>query len=238
MESFLLFAAACVLPVLPLESAEVPKTNAYVAALDELRDFGPLPFREAVRVTTGRAVLTLNTNEVQHRELIDRLRVAADGALKAARESGIAAGRPNEAGNNLEPIVRDALHRAGLSGVVPTNAAGTQQVAGYPDMEIGGPVPCYFELKTYSARTHESSQRTFYYSASARPKITKDALHLLLAFELERQQRGNNNVFTPVRWTLVTLEDLEVELKLEFNQSNRKLYAEEAVIASGAVENP
>jgi hypothetical protein len=31
-------------------------------------------------------------------------------------------------------------------------------------------------------------------------------------------------VFVPVNWKLLSLQDLEVDLKFEFNQSNRGLY--------------
>ena len=57
--------------------------------------------------------------------------------------------------------------------------------------------------------------------------VTHDALHLLLAYELERTQRDGKTAFLPVHWKLITLQDLEVDLKFEFNQSNRGLYGKE-----------
>ena len=93
-----------------------------------------------------------------------------------------------------------------------------------PDIEITEPAPCYVELKTYNAATANTTQRSFYYSPSETPKVTRDAVHLLLAFELERTARGGTNVFVPTHWKLLSLEDLEVDLKFEFNQSNRGLY--------------
>jgi hypothetical protein len=91
-----------------------------------------------------------------------------------------------------------------------------------------GDVPCYLELKTYSADTANTTQRSFYFSPSENPKVTHDALHLLLAYELEQSTNGNRPTFRPVRWKLITLQDLEVDLKFEFNQSNRGLYGKEA----------
>ena len=107
-------------------------------------------------------------------------------------------------------------------------AGGTAQEPGYPDVEIPGDPPCYLELKTYSATTANTTQRSFYYSPSDRPKVTRDALHLLLAYELEKVERDGKTVFIPAHWKLITLQDLHVDLKFEFNQSNRGLYGKEA----------
>jgi len=62
-------------------------------------------------------------------------------------------------------------------------------------------------------------------------------LHLLLAYELTREQRDGTTVFVPVRWKLLTLQDLEVDLKFEFNQSNRGLYGtRKAMLEEGQVK--
>ena len=64
-------------------------------------------------------------------------------------------------------------------------------------------------------------------------------MHLLLAFELEKIQRAGKAAFIPVHWKLVTLQDLEADLKFEFNQSNRGLYGKEAakaLLSEGAIE--
>jgi hypothetical protein len=149
---------------------------------------------------------------------------AARLAGERARVAGLNAARPNEAGNQLEPYVRAALRDCGLDARVPLTASGRAQVAGYPDIEITAPLPCYIELKTYNAATENTTQRSFYYSPSESPKVTHDALHLLLAYELERVERDGKAVFLPSHWKLLTLENLEVDLKFEFNQSNRGLY--------------
>ena len=40
--------------------------------------------------------------------------------------------------------------------------------------------------------------------------------------------RAGKTVFVPVHWKLITLENLLVDLKFEFNQSNRGLYGADA----------
>lgn len=213
-------------------------TSSLHAALAELnRPARSWPFREVIWATTGHRVLNLDTNRADHRKLVQLIQQAAGLAAERARARGLSAARANEAGNAIEPLVRQALNEVGLHAQVPTNAAGRAQVAGYPDLEIAGPVPCYLELKTYNAATAQSSQRTFYYSPSAAPKVTHDAVHLLLAFELEPRPGPGPTAFVPRGWTLLTLQDLVVDLKLEFNQSNRGLYGRpEAVLGRGRLE--
>jgi len=218
------------------------QTNFSETALSRtLRQASSLPekieFKEVIAATTGHRVLSFDTNNPIHAELKSKLLLAAKLAGKRAAERGISTARANEAGNQLEGLVRVALKEVGLHAEVPTNTLGIAQSAGYPDVAIHAPVPCYLELKTFSSTTEHTTQRTFYYSPSARPKVTRDAVHLLLAFELRRETRDDKTVFAPVRWKLISLERLLVELKLEFNQNNRGLYGPDgtAVLSEGEV---
>jgi hypothetical protein len=215
--------------VAPVPAAETNRLRLSVLA-ELTHPARALPFKDVVLATTGYRVLALDTNSPVHQELRGRLLRAAALAADRARQQGLSAARANEAGNQMEPLVRATLIEAGLAARVPTNAAGRAQTAGYPDLEITAPAPCYLELKTYNAATANTTQRSFYYSPSASPKITRDALHLLLAFELERATRNGQSVLVPVRWKLLTLENLTVDLKFEFNQSNRGLYGQPAAV--------
>lgn len=219
-----------------LPAATNTTSEAALAAL--ARPVKALSFKEVVHATTGHRVLNLDTNNPAHVELRRKILQAAALAGQRARQEGIVTARANEAGNHLEPFVRAALNDAGLAARLPVNAAGRAQATGYPDIEITAPVPCYLELKSYSAATVDTTQRSFYYSPSAAPKVTRDALHLLLAYELEKSVHGGATVFVPLRWKLLTLENLEVDLKFEFNQSNRGLYGKgQATLDEGAVKS-
>ena len=47
------------------------------------------------------------------------------------------------------------------------------------------------------------------------------------------------SAFVPVRWKLISLHDLQVDLKFEFNQSNRGLYGPDAaksLLGDGAIQ--
>jgi len=68
--------------------------------------------------------------------------------------------------------------------------------------------------------------------------VTRVALHLLLAFQLEKAERSGKSAFVPVYWKLLTLHDLRVDLKHEFNQHNRNMYGSGsagAVISEGNI---
>lgn len=209
----------------PVASTNSPlrETLAELSRLEK-----PIPFKEVIQAATHHRILDFNTNNAAHVALKTRIEQAAELAAANARKDGLFANRANEAGNHIEKFVRAALREVGLDARVPVNTAGEAQATGYPDVEILGNPPCYLELKTYNASTVNTTQRTFYFSPSEHPKVTHDALHLLLGFQLERMQRDGRTAFVPVHWKLVTLQGLRVHLKFEFNQNNRGLYGEQA----------
>lgn len=208
--------------ILALPSSAQPDLEATLSTL--ARPAKKIPFKTVIHATTGHRVLDLDTNTPAHFELRAKILKAAALAGERARTEGLAAARANEAGNQIEPFIRAALKDSGLDSRIPRTAADRARAVGYPDIEITGDVPCYLELKTYSAATADTTQRSFYYSPSETPKVTRDAVHLLLAYELEKVERDGKPVFIPNHWKLLTLQDLEVDLKFEFNQSNRGLY--------------
>ena len=205
-------------------------TNATLdSALTEIaKTQKEIPFKEVIRATTHHRILDYDAKNPAHIELHKKLAASASLAAEKARAAGLFAARPNEAGNHMEAFVKAELQAAGLNARTPVTTAGGAQSAGYPDIEILGDPPCYLELKTYSAATADTTQRSFYYSPSGQPKVTRDALHLLLAYEVIKVDRDGKTAFVPVHWKLITLQDLKVGLKLEFNQSNRGLYGKDA----------
>ncbi len=236
------FLAALLVACWPgFPASSLAETNSpSVAALAELtKPAKKIPFKDVILATTQHRILDFDTNNAGHVELRRKILQAAALASERASAKGLSAARANEAGNHMEPFVKAALQEVGLRAGTPRTTAGAAQTTGYPDIEIEGQPPCYLELKTYNATTANTTQRTFYYSPSTQPKVTHDALHLLLAYQLEKTTRNGKPAFVPVHWKLLTLQDLTVDLKFEFNQSNRGLYgadAAKAVMAEGAVE--
>ncbi len=187
---------------------------------------GDYPFAEVIRRTTGQEVIAFDATNPAHAALLTKLKTAAAAAAISAREAKIVSARANEVGNALEAHVFQALKAAGLTAERPRTATGRGQAAGYPDVALESEPPCYLELKTYNVRTANSTQRTFYYSPAPETKVTRTALHLLLAYEFEQQNDGGQTIWVPVHFKLVSLHDLTVRLKVEYNQSNRGLLAD------------
>lgn len=226
--SVVVLCLALLSPLIVAAGAEGTNSPSITALAELAKPAKRIPFKDVIFATTQHRVLDFDTNNPAHAVLYRKIAAAARAAAVKARAVGLLAARANEAGKHMEDFVRAALAEAGLAARVPHTSTGEAQAAGYPDVEIPGDPHCYLELKTYNAATANTTQRSFYYSPSAHPKVTRDALHLLLAFELERAEREGKVVFLPVRWKLLTLQDLEVDLKFEFNQSNRGLYGREA----------
>ena len=218
------------LVILAVAAGGAETTNSpSVATLTELtKPAKKIPFKDVILATTHHRILDFETNNPAHAALHKKISTAASAAAAKARSEGLFSVRANEAGNQMELFVQAALNDAGLQARTPVTTAGEAQTTGYPDVEILGDPPCYLELKTYSAATAATTQRSFYYSPSENPKVTRDAIHLLLAFQLEKTERDGKAALVPVNWKLITLEDLQVDLKFEFNQSNRGLYGREA----------
>lgn len=198
-----------------------------------------IPFKAAIRAVANCSIVDFDANNPGHEALAKKIETAAAVAGKEAFNKGIFTARPNEAGNEIEPFVKSALLSQGLKAQTPMTANGKAKAAGYPDIEIIGNIPCYLECKTYNLKNVETTQRAFYFSPSEQFKVTRDALHLLLAFQLEKEIRNDKSAFVPVHWRLITLQDLMVDLKHEFNQHNRNMYgsgASKALIAEAAIQ--
>ncbi len=198
-----------------------------------------IPYTVAIKVLTGCEVLYFDLSNKDNQELLKLLETAAQIAGNEAYKQGIFTKRPNEAGNHIEPFVISALRKVGLKADKPRTKSGKIKVTGYPDIEIidkhGRTI--YLDCKTYNTATKDQSFRTFYFSPSKDPKITKSAFHMLLSFELTREERNGQTAFVPVSWQLYTLEKLRVQVKHEFNASNRDLYKPEFLLASGRISN-
>lgn len=197
-----------------------------------------IPYPIAIKALTGYEVLHFDLSNTKNQELLNLLKRAAQMAGDEAYKQGIFTRRPNEAGNHIEPFVVSALRKVGLVADKPRTKSGKIKVAGYPDIEIidkHGRI-IYLDCKTYNTATKNQSFRTFYFSPSKDPKITKDAFHLLLSFELTREERKGQMAFVPISWQLYTLENLKVQVKHEFNASNKDLYKSEFLLAKGRIK--
>lgn len=140
--------------------------------------------------------------------------------------------RPNEVGNDIEPFVIDMLKQEGLSANPPQTVTGKGKATGYPDVKIEmDGLPIYLEVKTYAIKSHNTTMRSFYLSPSDDPKVTEDAHHILVGFEVER----SGDLFAPVAFELIDLYGLECDMKFEFNSDNKRLYDCKRILKSERV---
>ena len=196
-----------------------------------------IPFTVAIKALTGCAVLAFDVSDDKNRKLLEKLKQTAQIAGEKAYDEGLFAARPNEAGNRIESLVLKALNQVGLKAYRPLSKSGRRKAAGYPDIQIEdehGRIIC-LDCKTYSTRTKGQTFRTFYFSPSRDPKITRDAFHLLMSFELDREVRQGARAYVPISWQIYTLDKLLVQVKHEFNASNKDLYREESLLAKGKI---
>ncbi|GAI02866.1 unnamed protein product, partial [marine sediment metagenome] len=127
----------------------------------------------------------------------------------------------------------------GLQADTPITQRQRRQAMGYPDIEVidsYGRIT-YLECKTYNLANIGTTQRAFYFSPSREScKVTADARHLVISFQIEMAQRRGQQAYVPVHWRIYSTDSMVVQVKHEFNASNRQIYKQEALLAEGPIE--
>ncbi len=182
-----------------------------------------LPFNVIIKSISGCKVLPFKKDS----KLIDSLEKSFNDACASINKNGILSNRPNEVGNKIEPYIKASLNKFGLMATTPYNRDGNMASSGYPDILFEFDKKYfYLECKTYNVKNYNSSLRSFYFSPSDKFKVTKDAPHLMVSFEILYR----NGKYYTKHWKLYSLENLKVDLKHEFNQSNKKLYGDQSCL--------
>lgn len=166
----------------------------------------------------------------------DKLENAIRSGSEQFNRSGFSADRMNEVGVNLEDCLLGAMAESGLTVGFPKTRSGRIQRSGYPDLRLDIDSRIYYiEVKTFSPSSVGSSQRTFYVSNSPDPKVTEDAVHLLIGFEVDKKSDDSYRV---TRFLCRDIRKLACKVKIEFNASNLDMYQDirEGEWVAGAVE--
>jgi hypothetical protein len=197
-----------------------------------------IPFPIVIKAISGFSIVPFNPDVKADRILLEKLIRAMKKATKSANQTGIFANRPNEVGNHIEPFVRDALNEIGMKATIPTTSHGKHKSAGYPDIELHDTDNrvTYLECKTYNRKSEDSPFRAFYLQPSKDFKVTADARHLLVGFEIRVEERNGKKAYVPIHWRLYTLDNLRVQVKHEFNASNKDIYQNDSLLAEGGLE--
>lgn len=197
-----------------------------------------LPFHLVIESLSEKKVLAFDHTDDKDIALLNNLKEVARMAGKDINKQEIKRRRANEVGNAIEPFVKQALHTIGYNADTPTTLNGNKKSTGYPDLSFNDEFGRmnYLECKTFNKDNINTTQRSFYLSPSKNFKITHDAHHLVISYEtyIDRTE-GNYYVFKSNSWKILSIRDLEVDVKYEFNSDNKKLYDNRFILAEEAL---
>jgi len=199
--------------------------NIIKKLLDPLQN---VPFNLVIEAISGYQVIPFNENSSYDKRLLSKLKTVATKAGRKINLNGIISRRPNEVGNYIEPFVKQALQEEGLMPDTPAGKSGRKKSAGYPDIIFYfEDKPQYLECKTYNKRNINTTQRSFYLSPSKDFKVVHNAHHFILSYEIFLAGRkGGRGIYKCSYFRLLSIENLLVDVKHEFNSDNRRLYGE------------
>jgi len=201
-----------------------------------LKPLKGIPLKLVIESLCNHTILPFDQSDPKDKLLLENLIKVTEIAGKNINKVGIQRKRPNEVGNDIEPFIKDALNSVGYRSRTPSTITGHQKAMGYPDIEFidESNRTNYLECKTYNIETINTTQRSFYLSPSEDFKITKDAHHFIVSFEIFEEARiGNQNLYKCRGWKILSAEKLLVDVKYEFNSDNARLYHKDLILAEG-----
>ncbi len=204
-----------------------------------LKPIKNIPLKLVIESLTGHSIVSFDKDKKENIELLQNLIQVANSSLKEINRTPILRTRANEVGNDVENFVKESLIQIGYNADTPLTKSGTRQSTGYPDIEFMDKYNrvVYLECKTYNSRNFDTSFRSFYLSPSKNTKITKDAFHLCISFEIYEDGRKNNkNIYKSRGWKILTLENLSIDVKHEFNSDNKRLYDNNLILAEKNIQ--
>ena len=192
-----------------------------------LKPLKSIPFNLVIRGICGKDVISFSEKNKEHKTMLEKLENAVKVAGRNINKNGIFRKRANEVGNDIELFVRNALIVVGIEASVPNGLKGNKKTTGYPDLDCKyNNTTFYLECKTYNVETNVSTLRSFYLSPSKDFKVTKDALHMVVSFELlVVGEKKGKHIYKCKSYKILSLDTLEVDVKYEFNSDNNKLYS-------------
>ena len=191
-----------------------------------------VPYHLVIESLTGTKIT--HFDKIKNKDLLLSLQNMANSVCKKVNNEGLKSKRVNEVGNKIEKFVKQALIENGYQDAdTPTMANGKKKSAGCPDLLFtnhdGNKI--YLECKSFNNANRDTSFRSFYLSFAENNKIIYDAYHLLIAFEVEtttnearKMQEDEYITYKINGWKLCNLQNLKLNLKQEFNASNKDLY--------------
>ena len=205
-----------------------------------LKPLKGLSFNLIIEGLSGNKIIPFNPSDKKDKELLTKLKNIALQTGNEINKIGIKKMRPNEAENGVEIFVKDAMIKESFEPQTPITKKGKHKASGYPDIEFKDQFDRtnYLECKTYNSKSETSSFRSFFVSPSEDFKVTQDAHHFMLAFELydvKDKNANNENIYKCNKWRVICLANLICDVKYEFNSSNKNMYSEGLILAEGSL---
>jgi hypothetical protein len=195
-----------------------------------------IPLSLVIENISGFKVVPFDPEDEKDIKVAETLCEVASIAGRTINEVGIIRERPNEVGNDIEAFVKEALSQVGYVAETPLTRSGKKKSTGYPDIQFTDDFERvnYLECKTFNIENVSTTQRSFYLSPSEDFKITQDAHHFVISFEIfVKGREGRKNIYNSISWKLLSIENLLVDVKYEFNSDNARLYSKKLVLAEG-----
>ena len=199
-----------------------------------LKPLKGLPLGIVIEGLSGYKAIPYNNKSPKDRKVLSVLKKCANDVLIDVNNKGILRSRPNEVGNDIESFVKEALNKLDYKADTPITINGKKKSTGYPDIEFIDEYKRshYLECKTFNINNIKTTQRSFYLSPSDDFKVTKDAHHFGISFEIFVEKSIKNKHLYKIRsWKILDLSKLELDVKHEFNADNKRLYDKKIVIA-------
>ncbi|MFV0416566.1 MAG: hypothetical protein ACK5NG_09395 [Chthoniobacterales bacterium] len=235
-------AALSLLVLLPVYSEENPEQSESVNVADLVRSLAQrqrglnsFSFAEVIQATTGNHIIPVNAGaDKKTLKIISRCISRALRNCNDPNNPIHKTKRINEASSFVESALIEQLNTVeGWSAGIPKTKDGDEQRSGYPDIRLSLPDGKIFYLdpKLFAPDSKNSSFRTFYYEPKIETnKVNEDATHLLVGIQHNGKVGKELHLET---WELVDLSKLLIQLKAEFQASNRDLYKDENIVSSG-----
>ena len=223
--------------VAPLARAGETKPDSAVLIdwlLQDGRELRGIPFSEVLSATTGKNILPVPPDA----PWLKRLATVLDRTLSAMNEPSHpihGVGRINEASRFIEDqLMLECNKEAGWSCGIPRTSAGDEQRSGYPDLSLvlEDKSVVFLDPKLFARGSKTSSLRTFYYEPkSTTSKVQDDAHHLLVGVQ---HNGGEGGQIRFEEWDLVDVSKIKVQLKAEFQASNKDIYRSDTILLKSA----
>ena len=198
-----------------------------------------IPLSLVVSVISKYKVIPFNPNNTKDKKVLNMEKQVADIGGKEFNKKHITSNRVNEIGNHIEKFVKDALNKCNYKADVPMTKNGKKKATGYPDIQFKDEFNRinYLECKTYNINNIGTTQRSFYLSPSENFKITCNAHHFVLSYEIfVFKNKNGRNIYKCKSWKILSIENLEVDVKYEFNSDNKRLYSKNLLLAEGEIK--